>query len=468
MYDFMDFLTETNDKKNPMDVTTIQPQHPTGFMYLDYGCGSYLNVYNDDEVPIYTYHNIGITSGSVNVLLSKSQGGKTSLAIAMGIAIIEPYINARYYSRPVSAIAKDAKLKDVVQKAMPFIQIADTEKTLPIDFVKKLTHLTNHQLKSRVMINPITTDKDLVRLIEAHIKYKTTYMNPTVSPMLDIFGKPITEYPPTVLIIDSMSQLLLESVDDPDKIGDKKSGLAAQYESATKGPAGALRAKIVSALYSQLVNYAKRYNIIIFSINHINKMPAIMGIPVKQYRGLRAGETIGGGERAIYLAASMLRLDVIKSINTVSTSAVNLGEGITGHVAIASWIKSKSNSKSNNCQLVYTNQNGYDPLMSSIWFGKETGDLAKKGNNFYVDKYPQYGFNLKTAPTVFGEHPELFLGYYNQLREQCSHMLDNPDVALAKEKKLMDDLRDDIHADESLSHDDINDLDDIFSQMVNT
>ena len=89
LMDFSDFLSATNDKKNPIDVTTVMPQHPTGFMYLDYGCGSYMNVYDENEQPLYTYHNIGFTSGSVNSLLSKSQGGKTTLAIEMANAIIE-------------------------------------------------------------------------------------------------------------------------------------------------------------------------------------------------------------------------------------------------------------------------------------------------------------------------------------------------------------------------------------------
>src|SRR5699024_1537933 len=155
----------------------------------------------------------------------------------------------------------------------------------------------------------------------------------------------------------------------------------------TKGPAGAQRAKTISALYSQLVNYAKKYNIIIFSINHINKMPAIMGVPVKQYRGLRAGETIGGGERGIYLASNILRLDVIKSVGGASSSSVSLGDKITGHIAKASWIKSKSNSFSNTCELVYTNVAGYDQLLSTLWMGKETGDLRKSGNYYILDAY---------------------------------------------------------------------------------
>ena len=468
MMDFKQFLDESGGTKkdNPFMYATTMPQHPTGFMYLDYGCGSYVNVYNDDEEPIYTYHNVGITSGSVNTIISKSQGGKTTLAIQMAAAIIEPYFSPIYQQRYINENTPP-KMKEIVQQAMPFIQIVDTEKTLPMDYVKKLTHYTNKQVQNRVMINQITTDTEFMNLLEKHIKYKVDYMNPAICPMLDIFGKPILEYPPTVMIIDSMTQLLIEAVDDPSKIDAKKGGLQDIYNDATKGPAGAQRAKVISALYSQMVNYAKKYNIIIFSINHINKMPAIMGIPVKQMRTLRAGESISGGERALYLSSSILRLDVIKSINSISSSAVNLGEGIKGHIAIASWIKCKSNSRANTCQLAFTNINGYDSLLSNLWNGKETGDLHKKGNFYFVDKHPDKLFTFKNYSDVFASNPELFSAYYDQLRGNCEKLLDNPDIAQKKNEELAKELRDDIHNDDNFSRGDKMDMDDIFSSLMN-
>lgn len=468
MMDFKQFLDEScgTKKDNPFMYATTMPQHPTGFMYLDYGCGSYVNVYNDDEEPIYTYHNVGISSGSVNTVISKSQGGKTTLCFQLAVAIIEAYYSQIYQQKYIRENTP-AKMKIDEPKALPFIQIIDTEKTFSMDYAKKLSHYTNKQLGNRVMINQITTDTEFMNLMEKHIKYKVEYMNPVVCPMLDIFGKPILEYPPTVMIIDSMSQLLIEAVDDPSKIDAKKGGLQDVYDSATKGPAGAQRAKVISALYSQMVNYAKKYNIIIFSINHINKMPAIMGIPVKQFRGLRAGETLSGGERAIYLSSSILRLDVIKSINSISSSAVNLGEDIKGHIAIASWIKCKSNSKSNTCQLAFTNINGYDPLLSNLWNGKEIGDLHKKGNFYFVDKHPDKLFTFKNYSDVFASNPELFSAYYDQLRGNCEKLLDNPDIAQKKNEELAKELRDDIHNDDNFSRGDKMDMDDIFSSLMN-
>lgn len=467
MHHFREYLLETQDKKNPLSITTSMPQYPTGYMYLDYGTGSYLTVCDDDEVPMFQYHNIGITCGSVNTLIAKSQGGKTSLAIAMGVAIIEPFVSKFIYTKQAGDVVKSmGKKASGLTIGEPFIQILDTEKTLPIDYVKKIAHYTNKLTSDHIVINPITTDKELMVALDKHVKYKVETMTKIPMPMLDMFGRPIMEYPPTVMVIDSMSQLLLEDCDDPSTAKKGKDGIVDIYSTATQNTAGARRAKIITALYSQIVNIAKRYNIIIFSINHINKMLPVNGMPVKQYRGLRAGETIGGGEKAIYLTANILRLDVIKNIGGQSATSLNLGEGITGHVAIAKWIKSKSNSKSNECQLVYTNQSGYDPLLSNLYYGKEVGDLEKAGNFFHLRDYPEYKFTLKTYQDVFAEHPEMFMGYYDELRDKCSKMLDNPESARKAEKKLIDSIRDDIH--DEYGRSDAMDMDDLFSGIYNS
>lgn len=465
---FHDYLIETQDKKNPLAITTSMPQYPTGYMYLDYGTGSYLTVCDDDEVPLYQYHNVGICCGSVNVLISKSQGGKTSLALAMGAAIIERYITMMLYRKSAEDIKRATGMKGDVPEliGMPFIQILDTEKTLPVDYAKKVARYTNKLTERHIIINPITTDRDLMTALEKHVKFKVDHMQKVPMPMLDMFGKPIIDYPPTILIIDSMSQLLLEDCDDPSSIKKKDATIMDIYQTATQNTAGARRAKIITALNSQLVNYAKRYNIIIFSINHINKMLPVNGIPVKQYRGLRAGETIGGGEKAIYLAANILRLDVIKNVGGQSSTSLNLGDGVKGHVAIASWIKSKSNSKSNQCQLVYTNQAGYDPLLSNLYFAKENGDLIKSGNGFCVRDFEQYKFTLKNYAQVFGDHPELFSAFYDELRDKCSVLLDNPEEARKADEKLLQEIREEIH--DEFKRSDAMDMDDIFMSVYNS
>ncbi|MCM1230207.1 MAG: hypothetical protein NC489_08740 [Ruminococcus flavefaciens] len=467
MKDFRDFLLANQDKKNPIETVTSMVQYPTGFMYLDYGTGSYLTVHDDQERPLYQYHNIGIPQGSVNTIIAKSQGGKTTLTIAQAVAIIEPYINQLIQMSVSRDIKRYLPKKnfDFSMEGYPFIEILDTEKTLPVDYVKKIAQYTNSLTKKHIVINPITTDRDLMIALDRHVKFKATHMKKIPMPMLDMFGNPIYDYPPTVMIVDSSSQLLLEDCDDP-SMAKKGEGILDIYNSATQNTAGARRAKVITALYSQIVNYAKKYNVIVFMINHINKMLPVNGIPVKQYRGLRAGETIGGGEKAIYLTANILRLDVIKSIGYESSTSLNLGDGVTGFITKATWIKSKSNSRSNSTLLGYTNRAGYDPLLSSLYQGRENGDLLKSGNFHYVKGYEKLKFTLKNYGEVFGDHPELFMAYYDDLKDKCSNLLDNPEAAIEHDRQLTEKIRDDIH--QEFSGSDAMDMDDMFAQMINS
>lgn len=465
--DFQSYIVSTMKKSDIPITATSMIQYPTGFMHLDYGAGSYMNVY-DGDTPVFTYHNIGIRKGSVNVLISKSQGGKTTLSIEMGASIIEAFMNSMVYKQMTAAVMKAfPKAKNPDFDGTPFIQILDTEKTLPVDYVQKITRYTNKMTHRHIMINPITTDKDLIKCLEQHVRFKVEHMKPIMMPMLDMYGNLIYEYPPTIIIIDSTSQLLMEDCDDPSAVKSTKTNktISDIYDENVMNTSGARRAKIITALYSQLVNYAAKYNIIIFSINHINKLLPVNGMPVKQYRGLRAGETIGGGEKAIFLASTILRLDVIKNVSSVGSTSVNLGEDVRGHIATASWIKSKSNSKSNVAQLVYTNECGYDPLRSNLWMLKETGKLGESNHRFYLPGFDDIKFTMKNCKDVFSDHPELIMPLYDRLRNVCEPMLDNPDSAIKAEKRLMEDIRKDIH--EEYGRSDAMDMDDLFSQMIN-
>ena len=465
--DFQTFLKDTVKKSEIQVTSTSKIQYPTGFMYLDAGNGSYLTVRDENDIPIYQYHNVGITRGSVIVVISKSQGGKTTLCLKMASSIIEPYINPYIYER----MTRFTDLPKAPENSgTPFIQILDTEKTLPTDYVRKVAAYTNKMVQKHVVINPITTDRDLIRCLEQHVKYKVSTMKKVPMPMLDMFGNPIMEYPPTVMIVDSTSQLLLEDCDDPEEIKKSSKGISDIYADSTQNTSGARRAKIISALYSQMVNYADRYNIIIFSINHINKMLPVNGIPVKQYRGLRAGETIGGGEKAIFLASSILRLDVIKNVSPIGSTSVNLGDTITGHVAIASWIKSKSNSKMNTSQLVYTSDNGYDPLLSNLWMAKENHILGESGRFLFIPGYEDLKFTMKTYPEVFAANPKLLRALYFLVQKDYEKLLDDPDRADRKNRELLESIRKDIRkeaASGEYSRHDADDMDDMFAALIN-
>ena len=474
---FSDFIQQTADKKNPAaSATTSIIQHPTGYMYLDYAAGSYLTVHdpNDNDAPMFQYHNVGVAGGQFITVIAKTQGGKSSLTLALGAGIIEPYINQWRYDQAISDLCRAQGIKIPKIENYPFVEILDSEHTMSIDYARKVCRYTASMAERYIRITDIVTDRDLMRALKKHIEYKVSCMTKVPMPMVDTMNRPVYNYPPTVLIIDSLSNLLLEDAPEGTVDSkDKKADMLSIYESAIQNTAGARKAKTIGALISYLVDYAKKYNIVIFSISHIGKsLPGPNGIPTKMAFFLRPGESIvGGGERGLYLASSMLRLDFFKGIGTEKATQLNLGDGITGREVIAQYVKCKTNSKNNPVKLAYTNLSGYDPLLSCLIHDKDNETLTKTGNFYCLRECPDYKFTMKNYAEVFGDHPEMFTAYYDEMKERASKMLDNPEAVEERNAKFMKGARKDIHdaygdGDRS-TRDNMMDLDDLLSLSNN-
>nr|DAS76587.1 MAG TPA: Helicase REPLICATION [Caudoviricetes sp.] len=434
---FKEFVQDLNKKakkgQEVIEETTSQLQFPTGFIYLDYICGNYI-IPETDEGPICQYHNIGILAGSVNMIIAKSQGGKTTIAAEMAAGIMEPWLSKESIKR---YLPKEGN-EHFDFEPSPLIQYIDSEKTMTADYLKKILCMKNSTMKNSIVINQIDTEKDLYHVLEQHIEFKKKYMSKVAFPMRDVYNEQVVMYPPTVAIIDSITQLEMSSVDGMDD-----DALKAQMQNT----AGAQRAKAVSQIYRQLVIQAKKYNIIMFCINHINKAPQMSFLPQpKQFHGLKQDETIAGGERPLYLATNILRLDRVKQIGQEKSSWLDLGDGVTGFIVKAAFIKNKSNSRGNQCFLVYTNRRGYCPILSTLYTMKENEELQKVGNFYVLDDLPSIKFTFKNVLDVFAEHPEMIGALYEQCKRKLEPLLDNKsfgEIVAADKKKSQAILDDD-------------------------
>ena len=434
---FKEFVQDLNKKakkgKEVIEETTSQLQFPTGFIYLDYICGNYI-IPETDEGPICQYHNIGILAGSVNMIIAKSQGGKTTIAAEMAAGIMEPWLSKESIKR---YLPKEGN-EHFDFEPNPLIQYIDSEKTMTADYLKKILCMKNSTMKNAIVINQIDTEKDLYHVLEQHIEFKKKYMTKVAFPMRDVYNEQVVMYPPTIAIMDSITQLEMSSVDGMDD-----DALKAQMQNT----AGAQRAKAVSQIYRQLVIQAKKYNIIMFCINHINKAPQMSFLPQpKQFHGLKQDETIAGGERPLYLATNILRLDRVKQIGQEKSSWLDLGDGVTGFIVKAAFIKNKSNSRGNQCFLVYTNRRGYCPILSTLYTMKENEELQKVGNFYVLDDLPSIKFTFKNVLDVFAEHPEMIGALYEQCKRKLEPLLDNKsfgEIVAADKKKSQAILDDD-------------------------
>lgn len=413
MKNFKDFVKANATKKNNIvGQTTTQMLFPTGFLYLDSINGSIVNSYDDDDKIVKSYANVGIMNGSLNIVIGKSQVGKSTLTTKMAVGILEAWISELLKDR-----IRINELNKKVDIPAPLLHYIDTEKTMSADYIKEMSGYRNRELKMVLELTAASTDKDVQNALNWHCKYKEDNMQKIKMPMNDVYNEPICIYPPTVMIIDSMTQVNSE---DTDETTDEA------WAKSTQLTAGARRAQMIGKLNTMLMNAAKKYNIIIFEISHINVSPQMSMVPVaKQYRALKQGETIAGGEKQLYLATSILRIDYLKAVGTAKSSMKNLGDGVTGFITTAQFIKSKSNSRGNSASLVYTSQLRYDPLLSTLYQATENGDIKKVGNNFVLDKYPDIKFNLKNYLDVFSENPILITALYDQLSKKMLTLMDS-------------------------------------------
>ena len=163
---------------------------------------------------------------------------------------------------------------------------------------------------------------------------------------------------------------------------------------------------------------------------------------------------------------------MIKGVGTTKSTQLNLGEGVHGFVSLLSIIKSKCNSKSNTCQLVYTNRAGYDPTLSNLYYAKEQGHLGEANHKLYIPGYDDLKFTLKDYNVVFADNPILFTGLYDHLREKCTPLLDNQETADNYNRKLLEKIREDNHNDYAdgsrADREDMMDIDDLLKMAVNT
>lgn len=411
MKNYRQYVEQNASKKDHIpESVTSQLLYPTGFMYLDYINGSETISYDEEERPCGKFHNIGITNGSLNIIIGKSHVGKTTIAVKMAVGIVETWMN--------SVVMDHMGIRELnkgVDIPAPLIHYVDVEKTMSADYVKKMSGYRNKELKQILELIQASTYEDVQKALKWHCKYKEENLPKIKMPQCDVYGNNIVNYPPTIMIIDSATQINSE---DSDSAEDDA------YEHATQLTAGARRAQMIGKLNTMLVNVAKKYNIIVFEISHINQAPQMSMVPqAKQYRALKQGEVISGGEKQLYLANSILRLDPWATIGTEKASMKNFGEGVTGFIAQAQFIKSKSNNKSSHTLLCYTDDLSYDPFISTIYQAMQLGDIQKAGNFYALDAYPEHKFTIKNAIEVFAEHPQMIPALYDQLRDKLTRYL---------------------------------------------
>ena len=370
---FREQVKQTKDIAMKSEMT-YGVSYPTGFLNMDFANG-YIQ-----EINGKIKYELGISDGSMNMIISDSGVGKTTIATQIATNIIKPFKTSCIFYEQAEATGTN------------------------IQRLKNLTGMDDQEFENRFIVRDsgITTESIYARtkmIYDIKVNNQSEYMYDTG--MVDIHGKPIYKFEPTVIIIDSVKLVLSEK--------------AAEAE-ATTNMTGAQNAKTNSEYYSKMLPLCKMANIIVFFINHITVDVNTGFLPKKsELAYLKQGEHIAGGRSLTYIQNNMFRLDIKSKLKPEE------GLGISGSVVSLDVIKSRTNTSSRaKCNLVFDQATGYDNDLSLFMMLKDRKLL--EGSGAFL-KLP--GYDKKFSQKKFKEELYADPEFFNTFVSLCINTLKN-------------------------------------------
>ena len=347
---------------------------PTGFYPLDYRNGYLTTVYDDDDNIIKEYDNVGIFGGTFNTIIGKTGTAKTTLAAQMAVSISN-YCLMKY-------------------KIPAEIYHIDAEQASNYTRIKNITGSSVSHLKKIYHINQeLIYIEDIYEAIESIVKIKEKYKDTFIvdTDLLSEFDEPIRIFIPTIIIIDSLPSIANKEV------GDDTGLMTSTYSNRL--------AKSISRFYKQCMPIVKKYNLIIFVINHINTKIEInpMRHTSPQTMYLKMDEALPGGMAPLYYAHNIFKIVVEEKL------ILENGGIVDGFNARVELLKSRSNKAGKSCNLIYDQSRGFDPYLSIYNYLKTECDDVILGKNpkKYIAGFEDAKFDERELRDVLDQRKDI-------------------------------------------------------------
>lgn len=338
--------------------------YPTGFLSFDFMNGNIIVVQSENINC--KYYSIGITDGSLNVIIGRSGCGKTTWSIQTGANIIRKYNTSCMFYDNIEGGSIDSRIERLTKFGPNF--------------------------KDRVIMRNagITAENFYERIKMIHdlkIQDKVSYEYDTG--LYDYRGNRIYKLEPTVYLLDSLALLMPEKFTDEEEVSGQMSSTAA--------------AKMNSMVFKRVTPMLKIANIILLVINHINEKVEInrFAATKSQVRYLKPGETLPGGRAVIYLANMMVKFDDNDKLKESEAF------GINGILVDVTMIKSRSGRADNFVTLVFDQDNGFDEDLSLFIMLKQAGKINGAGVGMYLADRNDMKFSQKNFKERLYKNPEL-------------------------------------------------------------
>ena len=339
---------------------TYSVSYPTGFFNLDCING-YIQKINGN-----LRYELGLSDGSINVIISDSGLGKTTLATQIACNIVRPFPNSVIFYEQAEVGTNIQRIK--------VLSGFRTDEEFVNRFVIRDADITIESIYERVkMIHDIK------------IENKDSYLYDTG--MDDMSGNRIFKFEPTVVIVDSIKMVMSKKNSEADE---------------TNNMTGATNAKANSEYYTKMAPLCRGANIIMILINHITTDVNTGFFPKKpEFAYLKQGEHLPGSKMIGYICNCMFRLDLKSKLKSEE------GFGIDGSVVSMDIVKSRTNkSARGRCNLVFDQNIGFDPILSLFVTLDEAKLFEGAGVGMRVPGC-EIKFSKKNFKTKYFDNPEL-------------------------------------------------------------
>ena len=396
-------------KKN----TLVDYCYPTGISVIDYALGYEVNVKDEAGNIIKKRICLGLQAGSFNVLTGATQSFKTTIGMQMCANVA--------YANNGNVIHIDAENRLALQRAKTLTKLPESwfEGDFPRYAIK------NGAIGYDTLQNYVT------EVYENKMKHKDVLLKDTGE--VDDHNQPIKLMPPTVMFVDSISDVISKEYDIRDK---KEWDKQKEMRSNTDGMQNA---KTLKGVISDILPMMKEANIIVLVIAHENanvSMTAFAG-PKKQFQYGNKDVKISGGKAVEYNASALMTFTgEIKEDSRYHIST----DGFEGNTVLFEPTKVSTNESGNEKTglgfriVIDKRRNGADNLRTLILFLNQRGRL--KGNKAGFKVIDNKGeelterFTWKKVYDDFKENPVTYKTFMLTAKEELEKLIAKaPDVA---------------------------------------
>lgn len=367
--DYMDILANGSKSQLFKRNTLVDYSYKTGITVMDYAYGYELNVFDPETNEFIKKRKIlGIQAGTFNVITGRTQAFKTTVStkIAANIA----------YVSGGNVVHYDTENRGVEQR------------------IRLLSKLPNSWFdgdhpRYKICAGAITFDQlmeDIASLYENKMRNKELLLQDTGE--VDARNQPIKLMPPTVLLLDSLQNIVVKDYD----IETTKDDL----EKLRSNTQGARSAYTIRGFITDIIPMLKEANIIVLCIAHktTNMTLQAYGGVKKQFQYGSADERISGGSAVEFNASAVINMTGISSPDSRFHENT---DGFEGNTVLFEPTKSSTNKSGNEKEglgfeiIIDKGAEGVDNVRTLIRFMYNRGRL--KGN--------------KAGYTVIGDDGEL-------------------------------------------------------------